>query len=73
MLIFAKLISGKIVSLEVEPLTTVAEVKQMISEAEEIAISKQRLFSAGKELVDDNINLFECRINFSLINNPHNN
>jgi hypothetical protein len=36
MLIFAKLISGKIVSLE--------EVKQMIFEAEEIAISKQNLF-----------------------------
>lgn len=47
-----KSITGKLVTLEVDPSHSVEEVKQMIQEIEEIPVSQQNLYFSG-ELLDN--------------------
>lgn len=47
-----KTLTGKTIALEVEPATTVEEVKQMVTDAEGIPPEQQRLIFVGKQLED---------------------
>jgi ubiquitin len=52
MQIFVKALTCKCITLDVDPLTTIAEVKDMIYEKEGIEPALQRLIFAGKQLTD---------------------
>jgi ubiquitin len=58
---FVKTLTGRTITLQIEPDYTIAQVKQMILDKDGIPIDQQRLIFAGKQLSDSST-LAEHRI-----------
>ncbi|VVC37943.1 Hypothetical protein CINCED_3A008917 [Cinara cedri] len=60
--IFAKTVSGKTITLDVEPSDSIESVKIKIQDKDKLPSNKQRLMYGGRQLGDDSCTLSDCNV-----------